>query len=52
MIKRGYSLELLTYDTMKLLENTLNKDKDAEKVPNMKISGVGLVHCNMINDGY
>ena len=40
---------------MKLLENTennLNKDKYAEKVSNIEISGIGLVDCDTFNGGY
>ena len=39
-IKNGYSLELLTKETMKLLgstENKINKDKNGENVPHLEI---------------
>ena len=52
-IKYGDSLELLTPETMKLLGNTENKitkDKNAEKVPHLKITEVVLVHCNIANN--
>ena len=54
-IKNGYSLELLTKETMKLLGNTENKitkDKNGENVPHLKITEVLLVHCNIVNNDY
>ena len=48
-IKNGYSLELLTPETMKLLgsiENKVTKDKNGENMPNLEITEVVLVHCN------
>ena len=54
-IKDGYSLELLTKETMKLLgstENKITKDKNWENVPHLEISEVVLVHCNMVNNDY
>ena len=45
-IKNGYSLELLTPETMKLLgstENKITKDKNGENVPHLKITEVVLV---------
>ena len=54
-IKNGYSLELLTKETMKLLESTENKitkDKNGKNVPHLEITGVVLVHCNMVNNDY
>ena len=54
-IKDGYSLELLTPGTMKLLGSTkskINKDKNGENVPHLEITEVVLVHCNMVNNGY
>ena len=52
-IKKGYSLELLTKETMKLLGSTKNKitkDKNGENVPHLEIAEVVLVHCNMVNN--
>ena len=49
-IKNGYSLELLTPVTMKLLgstENKITKDKNGEDVPHLEITEVVLVHCSM-----
>ena len=54
-IKNGYSLELLTPETMKLLGSTKNKitkDKNGENVPHFEITEVVLVHCNMVNNDY
>ena len=53
--KNGYSLELLTKETMKLLgstENKITKDKNGENVPHTEITKAVLVHCNMINNDY
>ena len=47
-IEDGYSLELLTPETMKLLGSTKNeitKDENGENVP-------VLVHCNIANNDY
>ena len=46
--KSGYSLELSTPETLKLLESTENKitkDKNGENVPHLEITEVVLVHC-------
>ena len=57
-IKDGYSLELLTKETMKLLgsaENKITKDKNSENLPHLKITEVVLVvlvHCNMVTNHY
>ena len=54
-IENGYSLELLTPETMKLLGSTKNKitkDKNSENVPHLEINEVVLVHCNTINNDY
>ena len=51
-IKNGYSLELLTPETMKLLgitENKITKDKNGENVPHLNITEAVLVHCNIVN---
>ena len=52
-IKNGYSLELLTLETMKLLgstENKIAKDKNGENIPHLEITEVILVHCNTFNN--
>ena len=54
-IKNGYSLELLTPETMKLFgstENKITKDKSGENVPHLEITQVVLVRCNIVNNGY
>ena len=54
-IKTGYSLELLTSETMKLLgstENKITKDKNGENVPHLEITEVVLVPCNTVNNDY
>ena len=54
-IKNGYSLELLTPETIKLLgstENKITKDKNGEDVPHLEITEVVLVHCNIVNNDY
>ena len=53
-LKRGYYLELLTPETMKLLENTenkINKAKNGENIPHLEITEVVVVHCNVVNNG-
>ena len=52
-IKNGYSLELLTSETMKLLgsaENKITKDKNGENVPHLEIAEVVLVDCDIVNN--
>ena len=54
-IKDGYSLELLTPETIKLLgstENKVTKDKSDENVPHLEITEVVLVHCDFVNNDY
>ena len=54
-IKDGYSLELLTPETMKLLGSTKSKitqDKNGENVPHLEITEVELVHSNIVNNDY
>ena len=54
-IKNGYSLELLTPETMELLgsiENKVTKDKNGENMPNLEITEVVLVNCNIVNNDY
>ena len=54
-IKNGYSLELLTPETMKLLGSTKNKitkDKTGENVLHLEITEVALVHRNIVNNNY
>ena len=54
-IKDGYTLELLTPETMKLLarsKNKIIKHKNGENVPHLEITEVVLVHCNIANNDY
>ena len=54
-LKKGYSLDLLTPEAMKLLgstENKIIKDKNGENVPHLEITEVVLVHCNIVNNDY
>ena len=54
-IKNGYSLELLTSETIKLLGSTKNKiakGNNSENVPQVEITEVVLVHCNIVNNDY
>ena len=54
-IKNGYSLELLTPETIKFLGSTKNKitkDKNGENVPNLEITEVVLVHSDIFNNDY
>ena len=54
-IKTRYHLELLTSETMKLLENNKSKktkDKNSENVPNLEMTEVVLVHWKIFNNDY
>ena len=54
-IKTGYYLELLTSETMKLrgsTESKITKDENGNNVPNIEITEVVLVHCNIVNNDY
>ena len=54
-MKNGYSLELLTPETMKLLGSSkykIIKGKNGENVPHLEITEVVLVHCNVVNNDY
>ena len=54
-IKTGYTLELLTPETMKLLGSTakvVDKDKNGENVPKLESVEVVLVHCNLVKNDY
>ena len=54
-LKNGYSLELLTSETMKLLwstENKITKIKNGENMPHLGITEVVLVQCNIVNNDY
>ena len=54
-IKKGYHLELLTPETMKLLECAeckITRDKNGENVPHLEVFELVLVHCNLVNNYY
>ena len=54
-IKTRYHIELLTPETMKLLENNkskITKDKNSENVPNLEMTEVVLVHLKIFNNDY
>ena len=54
-IKNGYSLELLTAETVKLLgsiDKKITKDENGKNVPHLEITEVVLVHCNIVNNDY
>ena len=54
-IKTGYYLELLTPQTMKLLQSTKNKianDENGEYVPHLETTEVVLINCNIVNNDY
>ena len=51
----GYSVELLTRETMKLLgstENKITKDENGKNVSHLEITEVVLVHFNFVNNDY
>ena len=54
-IKRGYKLELLSKETMKLFgrtKDTIDADKNSENVSKLENVEVVLVHCNLVNNAY
>ena len=54
-IKKEYSLQFLTRETMKSLGSTKNKitkDKNDENVPYIEITEVVLVHWDIVNNNY
>ena len=54
-IKKGYSFELFTPETIKLLgstENKITKDKNGENVPYPEIMEIVLVHRDIVNNDY
>ena len=53
-IKKGYYLQLLVPETLKLLGSTkskINEGKNGENVPYLEITEV-LIHCNIANNDY
>ena len=54
-IKTGYYHQILTPETMKLLESTkstITKDENGENMPYLEITEVILIHCNIVNYSY
>ena len=54
-IKTGYKLELLTKETMQLLESKkkdIDQNKNGELLPILETVEVVLVHCNLVNNSY
>ena len=54
-IKSGYELELLTTETIKLLESTkkdVDKDKNGKNVRKLESVEVVLVHCDLVKNDY
>ena len=54
-IKKGYNLQLLMPETMKLLgisKNKIAKNENGENMSYLKIGRVVLVHSNLINYDY
>ena len=54
-IKSGYKLELLSKETMRLLESStdaIDGDKNSELVPKLESVDLVLVHCNLVNNSY
>ena len=53
--KTGYYFKLLILEAIKSLASTKSKttkDENGENVPNLKITEVVLVHCNIVNNNY
>ena len=54
-IKDGYSLEILTLETMNILgsnESKITKDKNRKNVPHLEITELVLVDCNTVDNDY
>ena len=54
-IKKGYHLERLTPETMKLLgstESKITKHKNGENVPHLEIAELILIHCSLVHNNY
>ena len=52
-IKSGYDLEILIRETMTLLgsiEKNINKGKNVENIPQLEITEVILVNCNLVKN--
>ena len=54
-ISTGCYPELLTHEAMELLGSTksnITKNKNGENVPQLDITEVVLIHCNIVNNNY
>ena len=54
-IKADYYRELLTPEAMKSLwstKNNITKNENGANVPNLEITEVALIHCNIVNNNY
>ena len=54
-IKTGYYLELLILETMTLLgspKSKIIKNGNGENIPYLEITGVVLIHCNVVHNSY
>ena len=54
-VKTGYCLQPLRSERIKLLRITkgrVNKNDNGENVPHLEITGVALVHYNIVNNEY
>ena len=54
-IKTGCYLELVTTETIKLLgsiNSKITKNENGKNVPNLEITEVALVNCNIVNNIY
>ena len=54
-IKTGHYVELLMPETTELLGSTksnITKDENGENLPNLEITEVVLIHCNIVNKDY
>ena len=54
-IKGGYKLELQTPETIKLFgsrKTLIDKTKNEENAPSLKVAEVVLVQCNLVDDQY
>ena len=54
-MKTDYKLELLSKETMQLLEGSkkdIDQNKDGEIVPKLESVEVLLMHCNLVNNSY
>ena len=54
-IKSGYNLEVVSPETMKLLERTkkdVDQDQYGEDVPQLESVEVALVQCTLVNNNY